>query len=288
MYLALDLDGTLGDFASITGILSVLRQSRFYKNNVREKQWPNPEIEWKIDIAYDRFVKEILISEKHSLLGIFRPGIFSVFKEIVRLKKTGLCKGVIIYSNNGSIVLLEFVRDVLNYLFNFEIFDDLIDFYHPLRPRVALQTDIRKNWVELKRLLVEGKCKAPPALTPEQVVFVDDQIHTDLVNQLGPNYIKIAGYSHNVDVKALMDLYKRVLVHSELLEDKSFQSFTRLFNKDWKIPTPVPAPDFSIKVIMMGLKKIRIKRNVNNNSSNNNMRTRNNKKKARTVSMKNY
>ena len=258
MYLALDLDGTIGDFIGVWKILCALRQARFFVDNKEKiKKPPNPDFEWKIDIAYDRFVKAVALREETFSIGLFRPGIYSVFKEIVRLRKAGILKGVIIYSNNGSIVTLEFVRDVLETAFGCKIFDELVHFYHLLRVKVPVKTDIRKTWVELRRLLVEGACKAPSSIKPEQVIFIDDQIHSDLVKELGPNYVKIAPYVNNR--AHVVEVFKGVL--DELLTDRYFfeyvkPCFTGAYLSSIE-PNAVLAPDFSVKVMLLGLKKMR-------------------------------
>jgi len=281
MYLALDLDGTLGDFIGVWRMLCILRQERFYATNkTKILKVSSPDFQWKLDIAYDSFVREMVLREG---VPFFRPGIFSVFREIVRLRKIGILEGVIIYSNNGSIVILEFVRDVLEMAVGSKIFDELIDFYHPLREKVLVKTDIRKTWVELRRLLVEGRCGAPTTVKPERVVFIDDQIHNDLVSTLGSNYVKVATYSGGQDALLFGGVF------NELLEDAAFMGYagsclgrTGLVFSETQADVR-PEPDFSIKLMITVLKMLR-----NDTMKRQGGKTKRSRRKNRNVSMKKY
>lgn len=306
MYLAFDLDATLGDFLGVWKILCTLRQDRFYIDSpALIKPYPSEDFRWKIDTAYTKFISEISKKEvSEEPLGLLRPGIVDVFDKVVRLKKAGICKGVVIYSNNSSIAILELARDILNNIFKYKIFDDLIHLRHSLRSRTAGVIDIRKNWIELKRIFVEGECKASSTIGFGDVKFFDDQLHKDLVDSLGPNYIQVLPYKYNVNIKLVLELFKKALAESELLNDPAilphiercsqtrtlegyFRSIERSVISSYLKP---PAKNASIKQMIDALKF-----KVNNNNTNNYNLTkilgktrRGGRRKWQRVSMKRY
>jgi hypothetical protein len=306
MYLAFDLDATLGDFLGVWKILCTLRQDRFYIDSpALIKPYPSEDFRWKIDIAYTKFISEIAKKElSQDPLGLLRPGIFDVFDKVVRLKKAGICEGVIIYSNNGSIVILELVRDIFHRVFKYKIFDDLIHVRHRLRTRARGTIDIRKNWDELKRIFVEGECKANPGLNTSDVKFFDDQVHPDLVSKLGSNYIHITPYIHIVNIKLMIALFKKTLEDTDLLSDPDFLPYVEkcsgsnnledYFRSIERTIAPSlsrpPAKNASVKQMINALNV----RSNNSNNSNYNLSKilsktrRGGKRKWQRLSMKNY
>lgn len=229
MYLAFDLDSTLGDFTGVWQVLNVLHQQTFYFDKEHVVPFPSSQFEEKINKAYNTFVRLVAQAEtSKDAVGLFRPGIFEVFKEVISLKKKGECVGVIIYSNNGCKAILDFVRDVFHYIFDYKIFDDVIHFHHMLRLKESpTASDVRKNWIELKRILVEGKCQASSKLEVSDVMFFDDQIHADLFIRLGKKYIKVSSYETTPNMEAIVVLYKNALKTAGLLEDSEFLPFIR-------------------------------------------------------------
>jgi len=230
MYLAFDLDATLGDFMGVYPVLCALRRETVGVNQVQVK-YPSVEFSEKIHNAYRFFVQTVARAENgESPLGLFRPGIFEILGEVVKLKKKGECTGVIIYSNNGCKAILEFVRDVVASHFNFRLFDDIIHFHHSLRIKPVNKdhvVDVRKNWTELKQILVEGACKASHTIETCEVMFFDDQIHTDLFEKLGKKYIKVSSYETKPDMKEIVNIYKNVLRRSNLIDDPAFLGYAK-------------------------------------------------------------
>jgi hypothetical protein len=302
MYLAFDLDATLGDFASVWKILSTLRQSRYYfdSNPALIKPYPNEDFRVKIDVAYNNFVKAISVRERSKdPLGLFRPGIFEVFEKVVFMKRSGFVKGVIIYSNNSSLATLEFVRDIFHHSFNYKIFDDLIHMQHRLRIRSNSKVDIRKNWVELHKILVSGECKAPLSIGVNQVKFFDDQIHIDLLEKMGTNYVRVSPYCNRVNMAYMTAILRKVLNESELLKDEHFLNYVDSDNlesylvsierAEFPSPSRPICKNTSIKQMMHSLK-------IPNSISNNNYKLskiygktrRGGKRKYRSISMRRY
>jgi hypothetical protein len=193
VYVAFDMDGTLGNFMVLWPIITGLLHS----DGDRER---NP--------LYIDFVRQMAIREKGSTpLGIFRPGIFDVMRRVAKMKKAGSVSGVIIYTNNGSLELAEFVRDVIHRVLRYKLFDDVIHFYHGLRVVGADgRASNQKTWFELYHLLTLGLARAPDSIRPADVLFVDDQEHTDLMTSLGTNYVHVPEYSRVAAINPIIDM----------------------------------------------------------------------------------
>jgi len=199
VYVAFDMDGTLGNFMVLWPIVTGL----LHTGGDREK---NP--------LYIDFVRQMAIREKGSTpLGIFRPGIFDVMRRVVKMKKAGAIAGVIIYTNNGSLELAEFVRDVFHRVLRYKLFDDVIHFYHRLRVTGPDgRASNQKTWFELYHLLTLGLARAPDSLRPSDVLFVDDQEHTDLVAQLGENYVRVPEYGYVAAINPIIDMISSAIM----------------------------------------------------------------------------
>jgi len=193
VYVVFDMDGTLGDFMVLWSIVTgLLNEKGDYEKNP----------------LYVDFVRKMAIREKGSTpLGIFRPGIFEVLRRVAKMKKAGTVAGVIIYTNNGSIELANFVRDVIHRVLRYKLFDDVIHFYHYLR---VLGPDGRassqKTWFELYHLLTLSLVDAPRALQPSDVLFIDDQDHVDLAAKLQKNYVRISEYKYVPPIGPIIEM----------------------------------------------------------------------------------
>lgn len=226
LYLAFDLDGTLGNFMVLWKALCALRQNEFYAfKPVKAIPTPSEDLKWDLDISYSSFVKRVAnLETSQTPLGIFRPGIFNLFKNLNRLKAEGKINGVIMYTNNGSLSLVNFVKDVINYVCKSNAFDGVFYYHHELRikgPNGKPQP--QKTWNELKGLL--KSIGAPDTIKSNQVMFFDDQDHYSLIKILGANYIKVDSYSYNPPLATVLDIYHSSLKNSDLVTDKQKKNF---------------------------------------------------------------
>lgn len=102
LYVAFDLDGTLGNFTILWRVLCAFRQKEFF-TIMPEKAiaTPSEDLKWDIDISYSSFVKRIAtIETSANPLGIFRPGAFNLLKTVNQMKAQGKINGVLLYTNN--------------------------------------------------------------------------------------------------------------------------------------------------------------------------------------------
>ena len=217
LYLAFDLDGTLGNFLILWKFLCGLRQSEFYRTLPAAS--PSEDLKWELDISYSSFVKRIADAETSSNpLGIFRPRIFDMLKAVAKLKAQGKITGVIMYTNNSSLSLVNLVRDVVHYIVKAPLFDGIFHYTHPIRPVQQLtgKPSPNKSWAELSLILKAAG--APETVQPENVMFFDDQIHHDLLTRLGANYVKVFEYTYNPPLSTVADLYYSSLKNSNLTQ----------------------------------------------------------------------
>lgn len=221
-YLAFDMDATLGEFITIWRIMCIFRQKEFYLED--NQPLSNIDLNWDLGISYSAFIKLIVDAESNKTpLGIFRPGIFSLFKEIAKMKDSRKIAGVIMYTNNGSKPLVDFVRDVFTYVTESDVFDDVFYYHHKLRVKKNGKPNPNKTWFELKILL--KSIGAPDTVSPKNVLFFDDQEHTSLISTLKKNYIHVTPYNYKPPLAKLINIYKQSLNQSELLSDKNKKKF---------------------------------------------------------------
>lgn len=226
LYLAFDLDGTLGNFMVLWKMLCALRQNEFYAfKPVKVIPTPSEDLKWDLDISYSSFVKRVATLEtSQAPLGIFRPGIFNLFKTVNQLKAEGKINGVIMYTNNGSLSLVNFIKDVINYVCKSNAFDGVFYYHHQLRVKGADgKPQPQKTWAELKVLL--KSIGAPDAIKPNEVMFFDDQDHYSLITNLGANYIKVDSYNYNPPLATVLDIYYKSLKNSDLVTDIKKKNF---------------------------------------------------------------
>jgi hypothetical protein len=219
VYYVFDLDNTIGDFYSTYFLVSDLRSDTIseHKQTILK---PPEEVIPNIRKAYKYFVHQIALREKSDKpIGLLRPGIIDIMKMINLQKFTGICKGVVLYSNNGNLETLEFARDIIHDILQTNnLILDCIHLYHPFRKsevRKINENASPKKWATIQKILTEGKCKAINP-KPEEVVFFDDVLHSDIVLHLNLNYITFRPYIFKPSFDYFADLYLKALEHADI------------------------------------------------------------------------
>jgi hypothetical protein len=209
-YFIFDMDETLGEMYPMFYFISSLTE--------------NIPKDGKIfyDNAYNIFVKNLLSLELSSEpLGVLRPGIFKVMDRLAALKKQGKVKDVVIYSNNGHPESVRFMRDIINAKVG-DLVRECIDWNHPMRDEERLKQPgaAHKTWNVLKKILVEGNCKASSDLEAKNIYFFDDLDHADLQKNLGPeNYFKVPAYNFRASFDRIADKYRTALEEAGIQDD---------------------------------------------------------------------
>jgi hypothetical protein len=227
-YFVFDLDETLAEVYTLYYFLLTLRVKS-----------DDQDMSDKLKDAYDTFVAKVLGAEQSDApLGILRPGILGVMKELDALKREGKLKRVIIYSNNGAIENLEFIRDVialsLGQKGRSELITDLIHWKYPGREeeRTASPSTTRKTWAVLHKLITKAGTENPD-FAPENVFFFDDFIKSapngsvkghNIQNQLGEKYYIVPAYAFRASVKRVATIY------ADIISSFDIAKFSRLIN----------------------------------------------------------
>lgn len=171
-YFVFDMDEAIAELYSAFYFITSLRIPSVIQHEYPQYQFAVSEsIKRQLADAYRRFVKAVVKEEtSYKPLGIIRPGVLHVMKMLYQLQKSNKIAHVVIYSNNASRTCLEFIRDVIHeYLGTTQLISECAYRNHPLRTEVF---SYDKTWNSLKRVLIEGNCKAPPTLEPEDVHFL--------------------------------------------------------------------------------------------------------------------
>jgi len=276
VYLVFDLDSTIANVGSVIFLLQDLTGSTWNSNNIPV----NSELNFKLKHAYKLFVSKIANLEKNSStrIGILRPGILEVMEIAKFLMENHMCSGVIIYSNNFSLNCLEFIRDVIHScLSTVNLIKDCIHRFNKLRLDISgnniINNNINKTWNSLHNLLVNGKVKAQGSIDPSQVLFFDDNLHPNLIDNLRENYIHVPSYTYNIPWVKIEEIYRDTIKESQLINFE-FIKFLNKFNQE-KITTirehlyyykmryllirerqdseNPPAPDYSINLMLLAL-----------------------------------
>jgi hypothetical protein len=218
-YVVFDLDETL---AEVYPLFYFLCDLRLQKTTGDTKTIPD-ELEIPLNDAYTLFVHLVAEQEVSMMpLGILRPGILQVMETIKKLKDEGNVSGCAMYSNNGSLSMLEFVSDVIQLVLNdYTLFCDHIhwgregrqrEYSLPRRPGYA-----NKTWTVLSMLLKSGPCAAARDLKPTDVYFFDDLEHPDLKAKLGSQYIHVEPYTFKASFQRIAELYYNALMEAGIL-----------------------------------------------------------------------
>ena len=205
-YFIFDLDETLAELYSVYYFAISLRlESSTLASN--------------LDKAYHYFVRDVLLTEiSTEPLGILRPGILGIMKKLKDLQKIGKIKNVLIYSNNGDIKSLEFVKDLIHLYVGGGLIKECIHRNHHMRvnERVNAPHLINKTWNVLRNIMINGNTRAATNLVTTDVYFFDDLDHPDLRKKLGINYYKIPKYDFKASVNRIGEIYKNAIYKANI------------------------------------------------------------------------
>jgi hypothetical protein len=215
-YFVFDMDETLAELYSVYYFIASLRlRETLEESSARNKMLIPETLKNQLRRAYGYFLRRILAEEASDTpLGILRPGILDVMMELYQLKREGIIKNVVIYSNNSHLQSLEFIRDLIHeYVGINDLIVDCIHWNHPMRTeeKIIHPNFSNKTWSVLKRIMVTGNCRALRSLEPQQVHFFDDLEHHDLKKELKQNYHMVPPYRFRASFDRLEVIYRDVL-----------------------------------------------------------------------------
>jgi hypothetical protein len=211
-YFIFDMDETLAELYSVYYFIATLRLRETCSDDMNICKNLSESLLKGLDNGYNRFVDRVLSEEvSNSKLGILRPGILDVMKRLSEMQKQGKIKNVVIYSNNGHLESLEFIRDLIHkYIKNDELVRECIHWNHPMRGEEVLGQPgaANKTWNVLRNILIKGNCKASNNIEASDIYFFDDLDHSDLMSNLGGNYYKVPGYNFKASFDRLANIFR--------------------------------------------------------------------------------
>ena len=224
VYFIFDLDETLAELYSVYYFAISLRLDK-------------TALELNLDKAYQYFVRDILLAEISSEpLGILRPGILGVMKKLKDLQKLGKIKNVLIYSNNGDIKSLEFIKDLIHLYVGGGLIKECIHRNHHMREneRVNAPHLINKTWNVLRNIMINGNTRAATNLDVHDVYFFDDLDHPDLRKKLGINYYKVPRYSFKASIDRIGEIYKNA-IYKASIKGAKLKKYVNIILEDYII-----------------------------------------------------
>jgi FMN phosphatase YigB (HAD superfamily) len=220
-YFIFDMDETLAELYPMYYFVASLRLKELIEEDNKATIEPISEsLSHSLGKAYSTFIADILKEEiSNRPLGILRPGVLNVMKQLYELQKIGKIKYVIIYSNNGHLQSLEFIRDLIHeYLGTTQLIKECIHWAHPMRTeeRFMRAGAANKTWNVLKNIMVEGNCKAAAQIQPSDIYFFDDLEHKDLQDNLAGNYYKVPRYDFKASFERIAEIYQNAIVNANV------------------------------------------------------------------------
>jgi len=235
-YFVFDMDETLAELYSVFYFVASLRIKELLdKDDAAEVGYPSVALQKQLASAYDFFVSAVLKEETSKRpLGILRPGILGVMENIHILQQLKKVKHVLIYSNNGHLQSLEFIRDLIHkHLGTTDLIGECIHWDHHMRQEEKTNKPgyASKTWNVLKNIIVNGHCGALPTLESNHVYFFDDLDHPDLQDTLKDNYYKVPAYRFKASFDRLMRIYSDALKMANVDETEFIKYVFHVFGK---------------------------------------------------------
>jgi hypothetical protein len=215
-YFVFDMDEAIAELYSVFYCITSLRlKDTIREDHLRLLPLLSDSLEKQVDKAYRLFVKKVLREELSSKpLGILRPGVLHVMNSLHRLQRAKKVAHVVIYSNNGTLTCLEFIRDLIHEnIGSSTLIGECVHRTHPLRTeeqtaKNGLNDRYEKTWSSLRKVLIEGKCRAPSTLSVNDVYFFDDLDHKDLHRAIGNHYYQVPPYEFKASFERLSEIYR--------------------------------------------------------------------------------
>ena len=212
-YVVFDLDLTLGDITSFYYFLISFHIKEFVlETSPNLFSFFPEELHKRLQKAYQLFVERVAVQEESSNpLGLLRPGILDIMRDLAIQYHKKRVKKVMIYSNNRYLPSLQFVRDVIHRIINTNLITECVHWNHPQRDNDRVDINYSKTWDTLHSLCMKGS-----AIEPKNVYFFDDQIHIQLQHALKENYYQVPAYHYTVSFDRIKEIYESAMYDAEV------------------------------------------------------------------------
>ena len=207
-YVVFDLDLTLADISSFYYFLLSFHIKEFVlETSPRMFAFFPEELHKCLQKAYNLFVERVVIQEESdNPMGMLRPGILEIMKDLASLHHKKKINKILIYSNNRYLQSLEFVRDIIHHSIKTKLISDCVHWNHPSRENDKVDVNYSKTWDTMHSLCFRGL-----PIEPKQVYFFDDQVHIQLQQTLKENYYQVPSYHYTASFDRIKDIYQSVL-----------------------------------------------------------------------------
>lgn len=178
-YVAFDLDRTLGFFECVAP-LGFLWSKDFLENPEQGKHNGAVNISSKLETALRR-VREtfarLLLADPTILYTVLRPNLDTLILPLLKAKKEGNLKSVIIYSNTGVSYTVELARFLIeSHYKSFGLFSLVADNWHPLRTGdIVGPFEEKKKTIGTLQKLFKRSTHSRDEIPLSKILFVDDR-----------------------------------------------------------------------------------------------------------------
>jgi hypothetical protein len=212
-YVVFDLDLTLADITSFYYFLISFHIKEFVlETSPTLFSFFPEELHKRLQKAYHLFVERVAVQEASANpMGLLRPGILDIMRDLAALYHKRKVKKVMIYSNNRYLPSLQFVRDVIHHIIKTNLITDCIHWHHPSRDNDKMDVQYSKTWDTMHSLCFRGV-----PIEPKQVYFFDDQAHVQLQQRLQENYYQVPAYHYTVQFDRIKEIYRSVMHDAEV------------------------------------------------------------------------
>ena len=211
-----DMDETLTHVSPYRALLCTFFVDEFAVAIGKEGKGIANELRIPLLNAYIHFFNTCVSQEKSDTpLGLLRPGIREIFTKIGELKDSGIAGGCIIYSNNRTRRILQYIRDLIHAVVGRD--DLILDIAHASDAR--RNEGKQKTVATISKLLREGPYKVPDVKI-DDIFFFDDIEHIDIKEKLANRYIQVYPYEYRVNTERIVDIYMHSLQVAGILTDE--------------------------------------------------------------------
>ena len=169
-----------------------------------------------IDII-EELSRKLKLNEHYQLFNmfpeIFRPGIFNVFRYLVRIKKKGKLEVIIYTNNNGPPTWATTIRKYIEYKIKHKLFDRTIKGWKYNNKIIEeKRSGYEKSWkdlIECTRLTKNDK-----------IIFFDDRDEHYGMKHENVNYVKVAPYRSGILHKDFVDKFIKSNLNKKLKINK--------------------------------------------------------------------
>jgi len=197
-YVVFDFDETLGYFAQFNGLIQAIEKT--FKRILTESQ---------------------LFELLDAFPEIFRPQIFAILEYIKHKLITGICDGVILYTNNqGPKAWSQFIIRYMNHRMKFQVFNKIVAAWKIGDTIIEpCRTSHNKSYKDLRR------CAALPEKI--RICFIDDRPHEEMFHD-DITYILVAPYYRKYYHDDMVSQFMKTSLAKTLLADAEIQDEGRL------------------------------------------------------------